>query len=204
MSRDALIAKLERYDPIDDADRSSRDRLLAFVRGEPGCFERSLLDGHITASSWIVDASGERVLLTHHRKLGKWLQLGGHADGDPDVIRVALREAAEESGLRELSLVSEEIFDLDIHGIPAREDAGAVVPGHLHYDVRFAFRAGEEDAFTVSEESLDLAWIPIESLERYSDERSLLRMKEKWLLRAADSFSGSGTAQGFPNKLRAC
>ena len=100
---------------------------------------RERLAGHFTASAWLVDGAGERVLLTHHRKLDRWLQLGGHADGDRDFARVALREAEEESGLTGLS-VEPAIFDLDAHWIPEHKD----VPAHCHYDVRFVVRAGGE------------------------------------------------------------
>jgi 8-oxo-dGTP pyrophosphatase MutT (NUDIX family) len=94
------------------------------------------LAGHFTASCWLVSADGQRLLLTHHRKLQRWLQLGGHADGDRDLAQVALKEAEEESGLSGLVLEDPAIFDLDKHWIPERKD----VPGHWHYDVRFVIR----------------------------------------------------------------
>ena len=115
-------------------------------------------------------------MLTHHKKLGIWVQLGGHSDGDPDTPSVACKEATEESGL-DVTFLSEQIFDLDIHEIPARKDD----PAHYHYDVRFAFVA-EDRSYTVSEESHDLSWIPIATLEEVTQEESMLRMKRKWLL----------------------
>lgn len=144
-------------------------------------FERARLAGHFTASSWLVDRSGTRTLLTHHRKLGRWLQLGGHADGDMDLARVALREATEESGLE--GLVGEaEIFDLDRHWIPERGD----VPGHWHYDVRYVVRAEAGEEFVVSEESLDLAWREVaQVLQDPEADPSLRRMAEKWVARSA-------------------
>ncbi len=142
-------------------------------------FERARLAGHFTASSWLVDRSGTRVLLTHHRKLDRWLQLGGHADGDRDLARVALREAEEESGLTGLT-VEPELFDLDRHWLPERGDE----PGHWHYDARFVIRAGGEEDYVVSEESHDLAWRDIDAIadDPASDE-SMRRMAHKWLLR---------------------
>lgn len=142
-------------------------------------FERSRLAGHFTGSAWLVSADGRRVLLTHHRKLGIWLQLGGHADGDPDLSRVALREAEEESGLGGLR-VEPELFDLDRHWIPARGE----VPGHWHYDARYVVRAGASEDFIVGEESLALAWRDIRHIADAQDgEASLRRMARKWLLR---------------------
>src|SRR3954471_11521401 len=93
-------------------------------------FHRDHLPGHVTGSAWIVDEKREFTLLTHHAKLNKWLQPGGHADGDEDIVRVSHREATEESGLTSLQLISPAIFDLDIHTIPQRKD----FPEHLHYD----------------------------------------------------------------------
>ena len=136
--------------------------------------------GHLTGSAWLVSADGERVLLTHHRKLDRWLQLGGHADGDADLAQVALKEAEEESGLSGLVVEADAIFDLDRHWIPER---GAVA-GHWHYDARYIVRAGASEDFVVSEESLALAWREIAALgsDPQADE-SMRRMAGKWLAR---------------------
>ena len=140
-------------------------------------YVRERTAGHFTGSAWLVDRAGQRVLLTHHRKLGRWLQLGGHADGDADLGRVALREAAEESGLSGLTLVAG-IFDLDRHWIPER----GPVPGHWHYDVRFVVRAGADEAFVVSAESLELAWRDIAALAADdAADPSMRRMARKWI-----------------------
>lgn len=142
-------------------------------------FLRQRLGGHFTASCWLVDRSGARVLLTHHRKLGLWLQLGGHADGQRELHLAALREAEEESGLSDLTVVNE-IFDLDRHWIPEHKG----VPPHWHYDVRYVVTAGGDEAYTVSEESLDLAWRNIAELAQdNAADASVRRMAQKWLAR---------------------
>lgn len=152
--------------------------LALLDEGEVDPFTRERLAGHFTGSAWLVSADGKRVLLTHHRKLQRWLQLGGHADGDHDLAAVALREAEEESGLPGLSLASSAIFDLDRHWIPERKE----VPGHWHYDVRYVVVAGEDEQFVVSEESLELAWRPVAEIASEEDE-SMQRMARRWLQR---------------------
>jgi 8-oxo-dGTP pyrophosphatase MutT (NUDIX family) len=151
-----------------------------FLVGNADAFERELAIGHFTGSAWLVSVDGSRVLLTHHRKLGLWLQLGGHADGDTDLARVALREAEEESGLDGLT-IEPAIFDLDRHRIPAC----GVEPEHWHYDVRYVVRASSNEAFVVGDESHDLAWRGI--AEVAADDRadaSMRRMARKWLARS--------------------
>ena len=153
-------------------------RQLLADPGDP--FVRENLQAHFTGSAWVVSADGARTLLTHHRKLERWLQPGGHADGDRDLARVALKEAEEETGLRDLRVEDETIFDLDRHWIPERKG----VPGHWHCDVRYVVWAGSDEQFVVSEESHDLAWREISQLAADPDE-SMSRMASKWLARIA-------------------
>lgn len=152
----------------------------AFLAEAPAAFERSHPPGHFTGSAWLVSHDGERVLLTHHRKLNRWLQLGGHADGDHEPARVALREAEEESGLHGLE-VEPRLFDLDRHAIPARGDE----PEHWHYDLRYVVRANAgAEAFVVSDESHALAWRPVRALvDEVEADASVRRMAQKWLAR---------------------
>jgi 8-oxo-dGTP pyrophosphatase MutT (NUDIX family) len=153
--------------------------MLSFVEAHRDCAERSLAVGHLTGSAWIVDQARTRTLLTHHRKLGKWLQLGGHADGELDLVAVALREAREESGLTRLSIVSEDVFDVDRHRIPARKGE----PEHWHYDIRFMLEADAHEPLIITDESHDLAWIEIARMAEYNAEESMLRMVRKTLAR---------------------
>ncbi len=172
-------AMLARYAARWPAEAATVARFAALLDDAQDPFLRERLAGHFTASAWLVDRAGARVLLTHHRKLDRWLQLGGHSDGERDFARVALTEAEEESGLTGLS-VEAEIFDLDAHEIPEHKG----VPAHIHYDVRFIVRAQENEAFVVSDESHALAWRAIASLPADpSMDPSVRRMAEKWLSR---------------------
>lgn len=173
--RDALADYAARW-PLEEAPAD----FLELLDDPADPFVRERLAGHFTASAWLVSADGLRLLMTHHRKLGLWLQLGGHADGERNLALVALREAEEESGLTGLR-VEPAIFDLDRHWIPERKE----VPGHWHYDVRFVVRAGDDEAFVVSEESLALAWREIRTLaDDPAVDASVRRMAGKWIARA--------------------
>ncbi len=144
----------------------------------PDAYLRTHLPGHITGSPFIVDETGTYTLLVHHAKLNKWLQPGGHADGDRHIVRVALREGEEETGVSQLTLAGNEIFDLDIHRIPSRKD----FPEHEHFDVRFLVRTSRHHPITVSEESHDVRWIRLDELEKYNPEEALIRMRRKFVL----------------------
>ena len=176
MHRDSLLKSIEEYASRFPNEGTVIDQFVEFIQSHSDCFERSLLSGHLTGAAWIVDSAGEQVLLTHHRKLDIWIQPGGHADGDSDMLGVALKEADEETGLEPLEPVTPAIFDLDIHSIPARGS----VPEHLHYDVRYAIRHEGDGEYIVTDESHDLAWVPIDRLSDYTDEESIHRMAMKW------------------------
>ena len=177
MHRVRLQTRLGEYRRCHPEESATIDWVEAFVAANADCFHRSCTTGHITGSAWIVDAAGERVLLTHHRKLDRWLQLGGHSDGDPDTLAVTLREAEEESGLVVYAL-DDEIFDLDVHLIPEHDDE----PAHYHFDVRFLIGA-KDDEFRASDESLALRWVAIRDLGSLTSEESITRMARKWRLR---------------------
>ncbi len=171
--RRPLEAALEHYARHHTDNAGQAERILHFIRTTPDCFERSHAEGHITGSAWLLNPQGTQVLLTLHRKLGRWLQPGGHADGDADTLRVALREAEEESGITGIRPLVVEILDVDIHEIPARPAAGE--PAHLHYDIRYLLQAPHE-RFCISQESEALRWFSEDELPASQPEESLLRM----------------------------
>jgi len=176
MHRNSLLQQLAAHRPVNEREARVLAEVVAFVREQPHCFERTLTAGHITGSAWLLNSPGDRVLLTHHRKLDRWLQLGGHADGNPDVLAVALREAQEESGIAGIAPIHTSIFDVDVHVIPAR----AGEPQHKHYDIRYLMRTLNDDKFQVSQESHELAWVSVEELPRLHTDESVLRMHRKW------------------------
>lgn len=175
--RRLILNLLEHYKPESVHEEEALMACLDFVNTHSDCFLRSNLGGHITASCWLLSPDESHVLLTHHKKIGQWLQLGGHADGDEDILRVALKEAEEESGIEGIKALKPDVFDLDIHPIATHHD----VPAHLHYDLRFVLKAPSLD-YQVSNESHALKWCHIlELAEQGSANASIGRMARKWL-----------------------
>jgi 8-oxo-dGTP pyrophosphatase MutT (NUDIX family) len=177
MHRRPLIDLLERYAAAWPAESALVTRFRAFCAAHADCLLRTCAPGHITASAWITD--GDRALLTHHRKLDRWLQLGGHVDGEVHVEQAALREAQEESGMSAFELVRWQPdlvpLDLDVHRIPARGSE----PAHDHWDVRFWLRAAAGQALVLSDESHALRWFLPADLARITEEDSVLRLARK-------------------------
>ncbi|MDR1234092.1 MAG: NUDIX hydrolase [Holosporales bacterium] len=173
MHRRFIASLLNEYVPGNPEEQENKSKMLDFLSRESNCFERSCQEGHFTGSCWLENFQENAALLTHHKKFKSWLQLGGHADGDSDLLRVAQKEALEESGLS-VEPVINKIFDISVHFIPSYEDVGQ----HYHYDVRFYLRATEDKPFVVSEESYDLKWVNRE--DQLPDNPEVKRMFQKW------------------------
>jgi len=152
-----VVDLLDRYDratpDLGPGQRDELGRMRAFAAAHPDALHRSCAEGHFTGSAFVVDVAAQRCLLLFHTKLQRWLQPGGHADGDANLAGVALREATEETGIEGL-LVDPEPLDLDIHEIPAGKD-----PAHLHLDVRFLVVAPPDALVVGNHESEDLRWL---------------------------------------------
>lgn len=158
------------------AEEPHRQRMIELLDTTPDCFHRTAFPAHFTGSALVLSADGGTALLHHHRKLDRWLQFGGHCDGDEDVLRVAQREAHEESGIEGLIVASARPFDLDIHEIPAKQGE----PAHFHYDVRYVLIAPEAAQFTTSEESHELRWFRPDEARSLPLAAGMLRLVAKW------------------------
>jgi 8-oxo-dGTP pyrophosphatase MutT (NUDIX family) len=150
-----------------------RDLVLAFCADHPDALHRSCSEAHLTASALVRDPLDGRFVVLHHRKLGRWLQPGGHADGDGDLARVALREATEETGLAGLA-VARPAIDLDVHEVRPPGEAP-----HLHLDLRFVVDAppgSARHALTGNHESTALRWVTLDDLAALDADASLHRL----------------------------
>lgn len=173
--RASFEQSLVNYTPDDSLEKDFKAAMLDLLKFEH-CFERKLKHAHFTGSAWVVDLSREKVLLTHHAKLDKWLQLGGHADGNPNICAVAQKELQEESGSCDFHLHSTEIFDIDIHSIPAKGET----PEHDHYDIRFLFEGDSVLPLEKNHESKELRWVSFQEVPRLTQgNQSILRMLNK-------------------------
>jgi 8-oxo-dGTP pyrophosphatase MutT (NUDIX family) len=178
MHRSILLKMLENYHPIDQNEQSFKKQMIEFILSKPDCFERSLSIGHITASLWLLNKDHSKALLMHHAKLDKWFQLGGHCDGNSDVVTVAIKEAQEESGINSIEAVQPSIFDIDIHLIPENKKEKA----HYHYDVRFLLHVTSNENISQNNESKELRWIGKNRNELPTNSESVVRMFNKWIL----------------------
>jgi len=172
--RAQLLDQLNAYALAYPLEAATANRFIDFASGHEDAFLRSCLSGHVTGSAFIVDPGLNRTLLVHHRKLGKWLQPGGHCDPGETALEAAIREALEETGVSAAALSPTLLFDIDIHAIPARPDA----PAHLHYDARYMLVA-EPGATSVSHESHAVEWVSMEEALHRNPEQSIARMIAK-------------------------
>lgn len=177
MKRNQLLKLLQVYQPVHVEEILFKTSMINFIRHHADCFERTLAHGHITASAWLLNQDHTHALLMHHNKLDRWFQLGGHCDGDHNVLAVALKEAQEESGIMGIAPVNTAIFDIDIHLIPDTPKEKA----HYHYDVRFLLNVISDEQITKNSESKELRWIPKNLQDLPTDNPSVIRMFNKWL-----------------------
>jgi 8-oxo-dGTP pyrophosphatase MutT (NUDIX family) len=170
-----LIEQLHDYSPYDSTEAAHLDRVMQFLQHAAHPFHRETLEGHMTASAIVVNPTYSQIVLLHHRKLDRWLQPGGHCDGNPNSLAVALQEVWEETGLV-ATAVNDQIFDIDVHPIPAR----GTVPAHWHYDIRYLLVADDSEPLQRSErEAIALQWIPFTQLAQVAPEASFRRVEAK-------------------------
>jgi 8-oxo-dGTP pyrophosphatase MutT (NUDIX family) len=175
MNREQTLQLLDDHQPVDDHEARMLEQIKQFVRRYDNFSERAQAAGHLTGSAWVLDEDHTHALLTHHGKFNVWVQLGGHVEDDADMLSAALREASEESGLAHVTPLSDRIFDVDVHLIPANPKESA----HFHYDIRFLFVADRSAPLIVSSESKDVAWVALEKIADLTQEESVLRMVRK-------------------------
>ena len=180
-----IVEAIRAYAPGNEQEARDKAVILRFLEEHDDAFERSNLLAHMTASAWVVNAARDKVLMVYHKLYDSWSWTGGHADGDEDLARVALREVREETGVRSARLVSEEIYSLEVLTVDGHEKRGVYVPSHLHLNVTYLIEADEHDALTVCEaENSGVRWFTLEgalnaSTEPWFVQRIYTKLNEK-------------------------
>ena len=180
-----IILDLEAYVPFNEQEVRDKELMLKFLRDNRDAFCRSNLAGHMTASAWVVNKARDKVLMAYSRRYDSWAWLGGHADGEEDLLAVALRECREESGVRNVRALSTEIFSLELLAVSGHEKKGEYVPSHLYYNVTYLLEADENDELKVcADENSAVAWLAVEeafsmSTEPWFVERIYKKLNEK-------------------------
>ena len=162
---------IARYVPFNEQEARDKAVILSFLDHNEDAFQRTNLLAHMTASAWVVNRERSRVLMVYHRLYDSWSWTGGHADGDEDLLAVALREVREETGVKSARPVSEEIYSLEVLTVDGHEKRGEYVPSHLHLNVTYLLEADEQDPLTVCEaENSGVRWFTLEDALKASTE----------------------------------
>lgn len=166
-----LLEQLERYIPYNEQEERDRALLLRALREEDNVLSRENERMHMTASAWVANERRDRVLMAYHNIYDSWAWLGGHADGEEDLLAVALREAREESGVRHIRAASEDIFSLEILTVDGHEKRGRYVSSHLHLNVTYLLIADDTDVLTVKpDENSGVRWFAPDAAVEASSE----------------------------------
>lgn len=175
----ALLEELRCYRSADSLEAQHQRAVLDLLSYAPRPFARDyFVPGHITGSCFIVDPRSSRILLHHHRRLGRWLQMGGHLESGESAVEAALREGREESGLSDLTLISDGAFDIDVHDIPSARGE----PEHKHFDIRYVARTSQPESIVIDRaESNDLAWVELDQaiplMNEEASKRAILKIR---------------------------
>ena len=180
-----LKEQIQAYQPVNEQEERDRELILHCLETEENVFTRENRLAHMTASAWIVNETRTKVLMAYHNIYHSWSWLGGHADGETDLLKVALKEAQEESGIRHVKPVSEEIYSLEVLTVDGHVKKGAYVSSHLHLNVTYLLQAEETDVLHIKEdENSNVAWFPLEeavaaSTEPWFQEHIYRKLNEK-------------------------
>ena len=170
-NRAELTEAIRAFRPENEQEEADKKGILAFLAANENAFTRNNTIAHLTASAWVVNHDRTKVLMVYHRIYDSWSWTGGHADGEEDLLAVALREVTEETGVSSVTPVSKDIFSLEILTVDGHEKHGSYVPSHLHMNVTYLLEADEEEPLTVCEdENKGVAWFGLDEALSASSE----------------------------------
>ena len=175
MIRQELLNQIEHYKPFNEQEEMDKLLVLNWIRNNANAFSRENTVAHMTASAWVVNEDRSKVLMVYHNIYNSWSWLGGHADGETDLLAVALREVREEAGISHVRPVSEEIFSLESLTVDGHMKKGRYVSSHLHLNVTYLLEADSKEAVSIkADENSGVAW--------FSPEEALKKSTEPWFV----------------------
>ena len=175
MNRQELLNQIEHYTTFNEQEETDKQLILNWIRNNTNAFSRENTVAHMTASAWVVNQDKSKILMVYHNIYNSWSWLGGHADGETDLLAVALREVKEEAGISHVSPVSEEIFSLESLTVDGHVKKGKYVSSHLHLNVTYLLEANSEEAVSIkADENSGVAW--------FSPEEALKKSTEPWFV----------------------
>lgn len=174
------IEDIKRYIPYDEKENKDKEAILFAINNFENLLTRDNLLAHITSSGYIINKERSKVLMVHHNIYNTWSWTGGHADGDEDLLYVSIKEATEETGVKNIKAVTEDILSLDIINVREHVKRGSYVSAHLHLNVTYLLEADEREELVVKkDENSGVMWIPIEEIFKYSNEQHMIHIYNK-------------------------
>lgn len=184
-----IVERIKRYCPINEQEQRDQALILDFLAKNEDGFRRSNPIAHMTASAWVVNPARDRVLMVYHKIFDSWSWTGGHADGERDLLSVALREVSEETGISRLKSVTEDIFSLEVLTVDGHEKRGEYVPSHLHLNVTYLIEADDTQTLKICpDENSGVRWFTPEGALKASTEPWFVERIYKKLIDKAKSF----------------
>lgn len=187
-----ILQQLKNYIPFNKQEEADKEIIIHCLRAFPDVFTRDSKLAHMTASGWVVNPGRDKVMMVYHNLYNSWSWMGGHADGDQDLLRVALREVREESGVKQVRPLLEEIFSLEVLTVNGHEKRGEYVPSHLHLNVTYLLEAEEDQELIAKpDENSGVSWFGLEeaiesSSEEWFQERIYPKLNEKLRIISGD------------------
>lgn len=177
---------IKRYEPINEQEASEKETILAYINTFPNnILTRENTFGHLTSSGFVMNKELTKVLMVHHNIYNTWAWTGGHADGEADLLYVAIKEAKEETGIKEVTPLMEEIASVDILPVWGHVKKGKYVATHMHLNVAYILIADEKQTLEINEdENSGVRWIAVEDIEKYSNEPEIIKVYHKLISRA--------------------
>lgn len=166
-----LISQIENYTPYNEQEIRDKAQILAFLRSGAELITRENPVAHLTASAWVVSPDRRKVIMVYHNLYKSWSWMGGHADGDWDLLRVAKKEVMEECGLTDLTVVSPDIFSLEVLCVDGHEKKGKYLSSHLHLNVTYLFEADPAQPLRIKpDENSGVTWVAVEDVAEKTNE----------------------------------